>query len=234
MKLTKYQHACFVLEKDGTALVVDPGGWSRDFIVPHHVAAIVITHEHPDHLDDTHIQAILAKNPKAAIIAHESVAGRYTNNNAVGAKPGEVYTTGPFSLRFFGGIHAAIADTIQTPPNLGVLVDNRLYYPGDSFTIPEGISVQELALPASAPWMKMSEAMNFLAVVKPSFAFPTHDAILSEDGKLLVDRMLGATATGQGTTYKRLDGASVELSDKPTQAALTSESDSAKDTQVIE
>ena len=26
MKLTKYEHACFTVEKDGKLLVVDPGG----------------------------------------------------------------------------------------------------------------------------------------------------------------------------------------------------------------
>ena len=53
--------------------------------------------------------------------------------------------------------------------------------------------------------------MEFLARVKPDFAFPTHDAILSADGKELVDRMLGAVANGQNTRYKRLDGSTVEL-----------------------
>jgi len=54
--------------------------------------------------------------------------------------------------------------------------------------------------------------MDFLAQVKPAFAFPTHDAILSNEGKELVDRVLGAVASGQNTTYKRLDGSSIELS----------------------
>ena len=212
MKLTKFQHACFVVEKEGATLVVDPGNFSHDFITPSHVDAIVITHEHPDHLDETRIQAILQANPKATIIAHESIAGRYTNYNAIGAKLGEPYTIGTFTLRFFGGTHASIAASIPVPPNLGVLIEGRLYYPGDSFTVPENVPIKELALPASAPWLKMSEAMDFLARVKPEFTFPTHDAILSNEGKQLADRLLGAVASGQNTTYKRLDGQSIELS----------------------
>lgn len=212
MKLTKYQHACFVIEKDGSAIVVDPGDFSHDFIVPNHVEAIVVTHEHPDHHDPKHIQAILEANPKATVIAHESIAGRYTNYANIGAKIGEVYTVGPFSLRFFGGTHATISDAMAPLPNLGVLIDDRLYYPGDSFVIPEGVQVKELALPAAAPWMKISEAMNFLAQIKPEFTFPTHDEILSSDGKMLFDSMLGAVASGQNTKYHRLDGQTIELS----------------------
>jgi len=54
--------------------------------------------------------------------------------------------------------------------------------------------------------------MQFLAQVKPELAFPTHDAILSDDGKQLADTMLGSVASGQSTLYKRLDGLTVELS----------------------
>ncbi len=212
MKLTKYQHACLVIEKDGTSLIVDPGSYTHDFIMPKNVTAIVITHEHPDHFNETLIGDILAAHPKATIIAHESIAGRFTNNMSLVAKVGESYTVGPFSLRFFGGAHASIAESIQVPPNLGVLIDERLYYPGDSFVVPESVTVQELALPVSAPWLKLSETMDFLMQIRPQFAFPTHDAILSNEGKELVDRMIGAVAGGQNTQYKRLDSSSVELS----------------------
>lgn len=212
MKLTKYQHACLLIEKDKSALVVDPGKFSHDFIMPKHVDAVIITHEHADHFDEKLIQEILAKHPKATIIAHESISGRFTNYTAIAAKVNEIYTIGDFSLQFFGGTHAHISDSIQTPPNLGVLIDSHFYYGGDSFTAPEGIQVKELALPVSAPWLKISEAMDFLSRIKPAFAFPTHDAILSTEGKQLVDRMLGAVAGGQQTLYKRLDGQTVELS----------------------
>lgn len=212
MKLTKFQHACLVLEKENSSLVIDPGEFSRDFIMPRHVDGIVITHEHPDHFDEKLIHSILAAYPKATIIAHESISGRFTNFTTVTAKVGETYSIGAFSLSFFGGTHAAIAPSVQTPANLGVLIDDRLYYPGDSFVIPENASVQELALPVSAPWLKISESMDFLMAIRPQFAFPTHDGILSSDGKQIVDRLIGTVAASQNTQYKRLDDQSVELS----------------------
>ena len=87
MKVTKYQHACIVLEKEGASLIVDPGAYTHDFILPAHVAGIVITHEHPDHFDEKRVQQILEVHPKAIVIAHESISGRFTSYTTVAAKP---------------------------------------------------------------------------------------------------------------------------------------------------
>lgn len=211
MKLTKFQHACLVIEKQDTTIVVDPGGFSHDFITPKKVDAIVITHEHPDHFDEMLVSKLLRKFPKATLYAHETISGRFTNFNTVAAMPGETYTVGDSTLRFFGGSHAPITPSIQAPPNLGVLIDGQLYYPGDSFEVPSGVSVKALALPVSAPWLKISEAVELLEAIAPTYAFPTHDALLSADGKTIVDRILGVSAASHNIQYKRLDGASVEL-----------------------
>lgn len=212
MKLTKYQHACVVVEHDNTTLVIDPGVFTKDFIMPHRVDAIIITHEHTDHFDEALVAKILATHPKATLFSHEAITGQFTNYTTIAAKLGEPYTIGSTTLQFYGGQHAAIAPSIQTPPNFGVLVNKSFYYPGDSFTIPTNIPVETLALPVSAPWLKMSEPMEFLAQIKPSLVFPTHDAILSSVGKQLADRMIGAVASGINATYKRLDSTTVEIS----------------------
>lgn len=212
MKLTKYQHACVVLEVDNTTIVIDPGSFSHDFIPPKHVDAIIITHEHTDHFDPKLVESLLADNPKATIIAHETISGQFTNYSVIAPTIGQQYSIGSASLQFFGGTHAPIADSIPVPVNFGVLVNESFYYPGDSFVIPGNFTIKTLALPVSAPWLKISDVLTFLSEVKPQVAFPTHDAILSDDGKAVVDRMVGAVATGQGTQYMRLDGSSVILS----------------------
>jgi hypothetical protein len=88
--------------------------------------------------------------------------------------------------------------------NLGVMINDLLYYPGDSFTLP-GRAIDTLAIPAGAPWLKVGDAMDFLELVKPRFAFPTHDAVLSDIGKGLADRLLNSVAEREGIEYKRLD-----------------------------
>lgn len=211
MKLTKYQHACVVVEIDGTIIVIDPGAFSHDFIMPKRVDAVVITHEHPDHFDRGLVDKILKSNPKATLIAHESISGQFTNHPVIAPSLGQTYSIGSASLQFFGGLHAQIADTVPVPANFGVLVNEMFYYPGDSFVAPGATKVKVLALPVSAPWLKISETLAFLAQISPEVAFPTHDGILSEDGKTSVDRLVGTAATGKGILYTRLDGSSIVI-----------------------
>jgi len=89
-------------------------------------------------------------------------------------------------------------------PNLGVFINGRIYYPGDSFAMPGTRDIEILALPVGAPWLKISEVVNFLRQAKPKITFPTHDAVLSEFGKALPDRMLPEIAQQVGSKYQRL------------------------------
>ena len=204
MKLTKYEHACFTIEKDHHMLVVDPGNFATDYLPSNNVVAIVITHEHADHFDPEQLAAIMDKNPEATIIAGESVTSKIETFKTQTVSPGDKLRAGLFELEFFGGTHATIHRTIPAIQNVGVLINDLLYYPGDSFTLP-GRPVDTLAIPAGAPWLKIGDALDFLELVKPRLAFPTHDAVLSDVGKGLADRLLGAVAEAGGIEYKRLD-----------------------------
>lgn len=203
MKLTNYEHACFTLEKDGKLLVVDPGGYTTDLDAPENVVAIVVTHEHPDHFDPNALGALIAHNPEAIIYGHEHITRQFGDtlpHQAV--EVGSIVTAGPFTLEFFGGDHAIIHPDYPKIPNLGVMVNETVYYPGDSFALPDR-PVDTLALPVAAPWLKLSESIDFLGAVKPRVAFPTHDAILSATGKQLVDRMLSGASEQLGIKYLR-------------------------------
>jgi hypothetical protein len=54
-------------------------------------------------------------------------------------------------------------------------------HPGDSLFVPEE-KVDVLAMPTMAPWMKISEAIDYLRAVKPRLSFPIHNALLVEAG----------------------------------------------------
>lgn len=203
MKLTKFEHACFVVEQDGESLMVDPGAYTRDFVVPENVVGIIITHEHADHLSEDHLRSIIEKNPAATIYAHSDVVGQLDGFKTQIVTANEGIKVGNFELEFFGGEHAVIAKEIPVIANLGVMINNKLYYPGDSFTLPER-SVEVLALPVAAPWMKLSEAVDFIKAVQPKIAFPTHDAVLSDAGKGLPDTLIPNLTKDLGIEYKRL------------------------------
>jgi len=201
MKITKYEHACFVVEDNGQVLVVDPGAYTTDFVVPSGVVAVVVTHEHPDHLDKTHLQAVVAANPDAIVIAHSDITSQLNDFKTQSVVAGEGIKVGNFALEFYGGTHATIYPELPPVANLGVLINGRIYYPGDSFALPER-NVDVLALPVSAPWMKLSEAIDFAKAVNPKVIFPTHDAVLSDFGKGLPDRLVPSFVSN--VEYKRL------------------------------
>jgi hypothetical protein len=78
-----------------------------------------------------------------------------------------------------------------------------VYYPGDSFALPHQ-PVDILAVPASAPWLKLSESMDFITAVKPKRVFPTHNALLSDIGAKINDGLLEASARGVAAVYIKL------------------------------
>jgi len=93
-----------------------------------------------------------------------------------------------------------------------VQINDVLYYAGDSFTVPEGITVDTLAVPSGAPWLKIGEVMDFVATVKPRRSFPTHEMLLSVSGKSLSNsRIQGATESGGGEFFALEPGDTLDL-----------------------
>jgi len=212
MKVTKYEHACLVVEDGGKRLVIDPGSFVKSLPKSlDKVSAIVITHVHQDHFDLAQIENILEHNPEAKIFCTEEVAKELDGKHAKAVTGGDSAEAGPFKLRFFGSQHAVIHDSWPTNQNVGVLVNDSFYYPGDSFTKP-GVKVALLALPVSAPWLKLAEVMDYVNAIKPTTAFPTHNALLSDIGQGMMEQMLGGVAQGNGGTLKPLKtGESIEI-----------------------
>ena len=65
MRFTKLGHSCVRLDKDGAVLVIDPGTFSDAAAALDGAAAVMVTHEHPDHLDADAIRAALSSDPGA-------------------------------------------------------------------------------------------------------------------------------------------------------------------------
>lgn len=204
MIITKYKHACFTVEHDNQILVVDPGVFSDDFVPAENIVAVIITHAHSDHFDPEQLANIFALNPNARLISLKEIIDQLPDYSRHIVQAADHLTVGAFELAFFGGQHAEVHSSIPRIANLGVLINRTLYYPGDSFFMPDQ-PVDILALPAAAPWAKISEAIDFLLAVKPRLAFPTHDAILSETGQAIADQMLASKARTNNITYERID-----------------------------
>ncbi|MDH6181499.1 L-ascorbate metabolism protein UlaG (beta-lactamase superfamily) [Microbacteriaceae bacterium SG_E_30_P1] len=200
MKITKHEHACQVVEVAGKNLVIDPGSFTLPLADLMDVVAIVITHEHDDHWSSTHLDALLALNPHARILGPAGVAAAIKDYTVEVVAAGDTVEIEPFTLTFFGGKHNIIHESIPVIDNLGVLVNETLYYPGDSYTVPDA-SVEVLAAPVGAPWLKIGEAMDFVAAVAPKRAFPVHEMTLSAIGKKMHNARLGGVVDAGGGDY---------------------------------
>ncbi len=212
MRLTKFEHSGLLLEQEGRKLFVDPGGFTSPLTDTANAVAVVITHEHQDHWTPEQLNRVLDLSPDAKIFAPQGVAAAASDFDITVVSAGDTVEAGPFSLRFFGGRHAVIHESIPVVDNLGVLVNDELYYAGDSFFIPEGVEVDVLAAPAGAPWMKISEVMDYVVAVKPKRSFPIHEMVLSRAGKDMANaRLQWATEQGGGTFYALEPGDSLDL-----------------------
>ncbi|MFD7611405.1 MBL fold metallo-hydrolase [Streptomyces sp. NPDC059828] len=210
MKLTKKSHACIRLEKDGRTLVIDPGAFSEaDAAVG--ADAVLITHEHPDHFDETRLRVALDANPAAEIWTLRSVADQLS-----AAFPGRVHTVGNgdafsaagFDVQVYGELHAVIHPDLPRVTNVGFLVDGSVFHPGDALTVPER-PVDTLMLPVMAPWSKVSEVIDYVREIGPRRAIDVHDALLTELARPIYDTHIGNLG---GAEHSRLaSGDSAEI-----------------------
>ncbi len=205
MKLTKYGHACFIVEEQGQKLIVDPGAFTELPGQLDGIVAIVYTHGHFDHFVPELHSKIKTSNPDAITFATSDISDL---DNMQLPSPGTGYQAGPFKLEFYGQHHA---DKNPPTPNLGVVVNESLAYPGDSLD-DAPMHVKVLLAPANGPWMRITESIALIEREKAETVIPTHDSLLSEAGNNVADNYLKPTVEKYGGEYRRLEsGESIEI-----------------------
>lgn len=179
MKITKFGHCCLLIQQKSLRILTDPGIFSTGQDSVQNIDLILITHEHADHCHLDSIKNILKNNPTAKIFANKSVGVLLEKENLkfFVFENGQKYFEKDVSIEACGNEHAIIHPDLPTVQNTGFLIDDKLFYPGDSFAKPPK-EIEILALPVAGPWMKISEAIDYAKIVKPRVWFPMHDGIL--------------------------------------------------------
>jgi L-ascorbate metabolism protein UlaG (beta-lactamase superfamily) len=201
MRITKFGHACVRIEHDDAVVVIDPGVFTEREAVDG-ATAVLVTHEHVDHLDVDNLRAADApvftiEDVRTQIAeADGDVASRVTV-----VSPGEQLDVG-LPVTVIGELHAVIHPDLPRFHNSGYVVDvagTRLYHPGDALT-PAGGPVDVLFLPVHAPWGKISEVIDFGRGVGATRSVAIHDGLLNDSGLGVVGRTLDQLLDG----YERL------------------------------
>jgi L-ascorbate metabolism protein UlaG (beta-lactamase superfamily) len=182
MQVTHFGHSCVLLDTGAARILFDPGSFSSGFEDVTGLDAVLVTHQHPDHLDRERLPRLLAENPDARLVVDPGTAEQLADVSHETVTPGETVQVGGSRVQVLGGQHAVIHPDIPVIPNNAYLVDGTVLHPGDSLTAvpPEPLDV--LLLPTAAPWQKLSEAVGYLRQVAPRTAVPIHQGILAVPG----------------------------------------------------
>jgi L-ascorbate metabolism protein UlaG (beta-lactamase superfamily) len=186
MQMIKFTHACVRLTDGGSALLIDPGIWAEAEAYQG-ASAVLITHEHFDHVDADRVAAsglpVYAPAPVAAELAEKGAT-------VTAVEPGQSFAVEGFTVDVVGGRHALIYENLPDCVNVGYTATaggTTVYHPGDSLFVPE-TRIDVLLTPVSGPWFKLGEGLDFVRAIAPEKAYPIHDRLLTEDiGMPLVD-----------------------------------------------
>ena len=207
MRITKFGHACVRIESGDAALVLDPGMFTDPEAVDG-ATAVLITHEHADHWDAEVLGAT-----DAPIWTHQAVADAIAEKDPALREritliaPGDHFDPG-LPVTAVNEWHAVIHPDIPRVHNTGYVVEadgRRIYHPGDALETPDG-AVDILLAPSSAPWLKVSEAIDFVRAVDAPRNVAIHDRIYTEAAHSMLAGHMGRLLAERQEWVRLADG----------------------------
>lgn len=200
MLVTHLGHSCLLVEIADQRILLDPGGFTPGFEDQRDLSAIIVTHQHADHLDTGRLPELRQANPGARLIVESMTHGILTREGveAEELRSGHPFDLGALRVEPVGKHHAVIHADIPRIDNTGVVLradgEPVLFHPGDALDAEPG-PVDVLCVPINAPWCAMKETVEFVRRIAPPTFVPIHDGLLQPRGRNLyltqIDNLAG-------------------------------------------
>lgn len=187
MKVTKLIHSCLLVEEDNKKFLVDPGSysWQSGIVKDDHLAGIdvvVVTHAHPDHLNQEFADAIKKSSPDAQWYGPQQVVDQLSGWDIKGKASSD-----DVDIKFIASKHADLSPWFpEQPEHTSYVLFGELLIGGDCHTLTgaNGVKIFGAAV-NGGPWgatvgfAKMIEAMKS----RPQKVIPLHDWHWHEDAR---------------------------------------------------
>ncbi len=191
-RLTRWGHSCVRLDASPGSLAIDPGSLSDLDRALDGVLAILVTHEHLDHVAPEPVAAAVARGAllwgTRGVVDAVLSAGAPADRLHVVA-PGDMIEAAGFQIRVLGDRHAVIHPDIPRIDNVAFLVEGVLH-PGDALVVPDE-PVDVLLAPIGGPWLRVGDAVDYVRAVAPTRVVAIHDGAYSETGRNLALGLVG-------------------------------------------
>lgn len=209
MRIIKHGHACVSVVSGAEHVVVDPGMFTSPDALDG-ATAVLITHEHSDHWTPEQLARTNAPIfTIGAVQAQIRAADQALAERVHVVSPGDrlqLGAAGEVAVTVVGVKHAVIHPELPHFDNSGYLLEvggRTVFHPGDALTVlPAAPDV--LLLPVSAPWLKVSECIDFARGTGAGTSIAIHDAVYSDAGLGIVDGHLNRFLEPRGQAYRRL------------------------------
>jgi L-ascorbate metabolism protein UlaG (beta-lactamase superfamily) len=180
--ITFIGHASLMLEHGGKVIHVDPWGNLADYAALPKADLILITHNHPDHLDPAAIAAASKKG--TVVVASTSAGSRLTGATVLRNDEGAAFAGIPVrAVPAYNRMHKRPDGTPFHPKGEGngyllTLGDKRIYVAGDTEDGPEmkALAGVDIAfLPVNLPYTMSPEMLaNAARMLLPKVFYPYH------------------------------------------------------------
>jgi L-ascorbate metabolism protein UlaG (beta-lactamase superfamily) len=191
LKITFIGHGTLMFEYAGKVIHVDPVSMYADYTTLPKADLILITHEHPDHLDPKAIQAVSTSH--TTVIANAALAR--TLSDAVAMKNGDTRSAAGIGIEAVPAYNPAKQFHPKGDGNGYVLTfgDKRVFVAGDTENVPEIKALKNIDvafLPMNLPYTMTPEQVADVAkAVRPKVLYPYHYG--NTDPNLLVNLLKG-------------------------------------------